>query len=169
MELSLICRGITDFETMISLPQKTKQKVISSSYWDDTVTQWVSGHPRTWSMIRGRCEMLQRGWALGASDHQSEMEERMVWQDGQNFEVFWMVLGVRHNEGFWEEFCHLFLKNTIKPYVVLLPNFLVIIMILRKSSPSHRNLTAFLCYIFMCSRFFFSFCSSRKSSQCKRS
>lgn len=42
-------------------------------------------------------------------------------------------------------------------------------MILSQRSPSHRNLTAFFCYISMCSIFFFSFCSSHKSSQCKHS
>lgn len=50
-----------------------------------------------------------------------------------------------------------------------LPNFLVIIMILKNSSPSHSNLIAFFCYISMCSIFFFSFWSSHKSSQSKHS
>lgn len=120
-------------------------------------------------MIRVRCKMVQRGWTIGACDDQSKMEETMVWQDGQNFRVVWMILRVRHDEGFWEEFCHLFLKNTIKPYVVLLPNFLVIIMILRNSSPSLCHLRAFFCYISMYSVFFFCICSPHKSSQCKHS
>lgn len=139
----------------------------SVSFWSSQELMWQS------VMIRGRCEMVQRARAIGVCDDPSKTEERTVQQGGQNFGVVQMVMRVRNDEGFWEDFCHLFLKNSIKAKrhknVVLLPNFLLIIMVLRNNSLCHSNLTAFFSHISMCSMYFFSFCSSHKSSQCKHS
>lgn len=58
------------------------------------ILRWHSSTRSLWSpqelksqpiMIRERHEMVQRGCAVGASEDQSKMEERMVQQDGEKF------------------------------------------------------------------------------------
>lgn len=85
------------------------------SWHSSTTSLWSSQGLKSQSaMIRGRCGVVRRGWAVGDCGDQSKMEEGMFQQDGQNFGIVRMVLWVRHGEGFWEKFCHLFLKYRIK-------------------------------------------------------